>query len=45
MQSYDSIAKTSIQNGVLLCDYLLKGHHGVQVLPSDYPIFCKTFIF
>ena len=32
-----AIAETSVGNGGLLCDYLLKWHHEVKVLPCDYP--------
>ena len=41
-----AIPETSIRNGGLLCDYdyLLKWHHGVKVLPCDYPIYIVIYI-
>ena len=40
-----AITKTSIRNGGLLCDYILKWHHGVKVLPCDYPIYIYMYVY
>ena len=41
-----AIAETSILNGGWkYCDYLLKWHHGVKVLPRDYPIYMYICIY
>ena len=34
-----AIGETSIRNGGLLCDYLLKLHYQVKGLPCDYPTY------